>query len=147
MAYVIDTNIDVPSENPIPLGIKAIFGGTGIFTVNYTSTQQARDNFRNLLLTRKGERLYHPEFGCDLLNILFQPMTDYLISDINNIIRTAVSYWLPYLTIENLDIKINSSEIIPNHTVKITIQFSVFGSIETNTIVIFAGENGILRID
>ena len=147
MAYVIDTNIDVPSENPIPLGIKATFGGTGIFTANYTSTQQARDNFRNLLLTRKGERLYHPEFGCDLLNILFQPMTDYLISDINNIIRSAVSYWLPYLTIENLDIKINSSEIIPNHTVKITIQFSVFGSIETNTIVIFAGENGILRID
>lgn len=147
MAYVIDTNIDVPSANPIPLGIKATFNGVGIFTTNYTSTQQARDNFRNLLLTRKGERLYHPEFGCNLLNIVFQPMTDYLINDINDVIRTAVSYWLPYLTIETLDININSNEIIPEHTVKITIKFSVFGSIETNTIVIFAAENGILRID
>jgi hypothetical protein len=51
-------------NDPYHLGIKAnLVQWYWYFYINYTSTQQARDNFRNLLLTRKGERLYHPEFG------------------------------------------------------------------------------------
>ena len=39
-------------------------------------------NIRNLLLTNKGERVGQPEFGCGLLQILFEPMSDSLIDDI-----------------------------------------------------------------
>jgi len=147
MSYVVDNNPKIINKNPTPLGIKSTFNGVGIFTTNYTNSQQARDNFKNLLLTRKGERLYHPNFGCDLLNILFQPITDQITDDINTTIRNTVSYWLPYLSIDTIDIDTSSNDIIPNHTIKINIVFSVFDSIETNTIVIFAAENGILRIE
>ena len=119
MGYVVNNNAVSVTENPIPLGIKSSFSGVGIFTTNYINSQQARDNFKNLLLTRKGERLYHPNFGCDLLNILFQPITDQLSGNVNDIIRNAVSYWLPYLSIDAIDVNTNSSEIIPEHTVKI----------------------------
>ena len=148
MGYVIDNSPTIINDNPIPLGIKSTFNGIGIFTTNYINSQQARDNFKNLLLTRNGERLYHPNFGCNLLNILFQPITDQITDDINTTIRNAVSYWLPYLSIDSIDIDTTSSDIIPNHTIKINIVFSLFNdSIETNTIVIFAAENGILRIE
>ena len=44
-----------------PLG----FANDGIFRKTKTTLEQARYNLRNLLLTVKGERLAHPEFGCD----------------------------------------------------------------------------------
>ena len=35
----------------------------GVFTVNYTTIEQVKDNIRNLVLTSPGERPYHPNFG------------------------------------------------------------------------------------
>ena len=32
----------------------------GIFAVNFTTLTQAKDNLKNLILTRKGERLMQP---------------------------------------------------------------------------------------
>lgn len=147
MAYLVDNNNDVIIDNPTPLGIKSTFNNVGIFSTNYSNSQQAVDNLKNLLLTRRGERLYHPNFGCDLLNLIFQPMTEYLTTQINDVIRSSISFWLPYLVIETLDVQLNSDEIIPNHTLKITLTVSLFGSIQTNTVVIFAAENGILRVE
>jgi phage baseplate assembly protein W len=86
------------------LGIKLSFNDVGIFSTNYNSTDQAKANLRNLILTKVGERYEQPTFGCNLLNILFQPMSDDIIGNINDIIQTPVSYWLPYISIENIDI-------------------------------------------
>ena len=34
----------------------------GVFGLSYTTEEQGISNLKNLLLTRKGERLYHPTF-------------------------------------------------------------------------------------
>lgn len=147
MGYRLDTDINVVSENPIPLGIKSTFTSPGIFSVNYTNFNQAKDNIKNLLFTKPGERYHHPTFGCGLLNILFQQMTDELSDQINDIITTSVNFWLPYINIENIDVQLNSDEIIPQHTIKISLTFSLTGTIQTDTIIIYASEDGILRIE
>jgi len=147
MGYKLDPALDVIIDNPKPLGIKSSFGNTGIFTINYTNVNQARDNFKNLLLTKPGERYNHPTFGCNLLNLLFQQMTDSLTEQIQSTIQDAVSFWLPYIVIDNIDVQLNSSEIIPDHTLKISITYSLFGAIEPDTIIIFAGESGILKVE
>jgi phage baseplate assembly protein W len=129
------------------LGIKLSFNDVGIFSTNYSSTDQAKANLRNLILTKVGERYEQPTFGCNLLNVLFQPMSDDIIGNINEIIQNPVSYWLPYITIENIDVKTNLDEIVTDHTIKITIEYTVPSAIETQSIVVFAGENGILKIE
>ena len=146
MAYRIEPILDTFNV-ATPLGIKLSFNDVGIFSTNYNSTDQAKANLRNLILTKVGERYEQPTFGCDLLNILFQPMSDNIIGNINEIIQTPVSYWLPYISIENIDVKTNLDDIIPDHTIKITIKYTVPSAIETQSIIVFAGENGILKIE
>ena len=146
MAYRIEPILDTINV-ATPLGIKLSFNDVGIFSTNYNSTDQAKANLRNLILTKVGERYEQPTFGCNLLNILFQPMSDDIIGNINEIIQTPVSYWLPYISIENIDVKTNLDDIIPDHTIKITIKYTVPSAIETQSIIVFAGENGILKIE
>ena len=145
MAYRIEPILDT-FNTATPLGIKLSFNDVGIFSTNYNSTDQAKANLRNLILTKVGERYEQPTFGCNLLNILFQPMSDDIIGNINEIIQTPVSYWLPYISIENIDVKTNLDDIIPDHTIKITIKYTVPSAIETQSIIVCAGENGILKI-
>ena len=146
MAYRIEPILDTFNV-ATPLGIKLSFNDVGIFSTNYNSTDQAKANLRNLILTKVGERYEQPTFGCNLLNILFQPMSDDIIGNINDIIQTPVSYWLPYISIENIDVKTNLNDIIPDHTIKIIIEYTVPSAIETQSIIVFAGENGILKIE
>ena len=146
MAYRIEPILDT-FNTATPLGIKLSFNDVGIFSTNYNSTDQAKANLRNLILTKVGERYEQPTFGCNLLNILFQPMSDDIIGNINDIIQTPVSYWLPYISIENIDVKTNLNDIIPEHTIKIIIEYTVPSAIETQSIIVFAGENGILKIE
>ena len=121
MAYRIEPILDT-FNTTTPLGIKLSFNDVGIFSTNYSSTDQAKANLRNLILTKVGERYEQPTFGCNLLNVLFQPMSDDIIGNINEIIQNPVSYWLPYITIENIDVKTNLDEIVTDHTIKITIE-------------------------
>ena len=69
MAY----QIIEPLINPVdvrPLGIRL---DVQSFTPLYLTTDQAYENLKTLLLTRKGERYHQPNFGTRLLNILFEP--------------------------------------------------------------------------
>jgi phage baseplate assembly protein W len=146
MSYKIETVTTNDTTNLVGLGIKLPFNGTGVFSINYDNNSQATANFKNLLLTRKGERYEQPRFGTDLLNALFEPMTDITEDRIVTTIRDAVSYWLPYITLDNVDVEFNQSDAILNYTVKVSITYSI-SEIETNTIVIFANENGVIRIE
>lgn len=85
------------------IGINKNSNKGGVFAVNYTTLNQAKDNIKNLILTRKGERLMQPEFGCDVWKVLFEPMDGQIIENlIENYIIDAVETWLPYLTITNI---------------------------------------------
>lgn len=85
------------------IGINKSSNSNGIFSVNYITLSQAQDNLKNLILTRKGERVGQPEFGCDIWKVLFDPIVD---GDIDTLIEDyiveAVNIWLPYIEITEL---------------------------------------------
>jgi len=72
--------------------------------------QQVRSNFRNLILTKKGERLNEPELGCDLWKILFQPVTDDTLEEARLSVVDAVDRWLPFIELIDFDISTNNEE-------------------------------------
>jgi phage baseplate assembly protein W len=105
------------------IGINRSSDSNGIFAVNYTTLSQAKDNLKTLILTKKGERLMQPEFGCDIWKILFEPM-DNIETSIENSILSAVSVWLPYLSINEIIFDYNDNDI-DNNRIALDIKFSL----------------------
>jgi len=147
MAYQIvqiDTNKLTPNK---AIGVKFPFNGPGIFKKTYTTLEQASTNVRNLLLTRKGERYEQPNFGTDLLNVLFEPNITELKDFIAETITDAIALWLPYIIITELVITTLDDDPTLLHDVKIKVTFTVAGTDSEQTITIFAGQDGILKIE
>jgi len=122
------------------IGINKSSNKGGIFTVNYTTLTQAKDNLKNLILTRKGERLMQPEFGCDIYNLLFEQIhsTDDFENRIDSIIESAVKSWLPYINIDRINYIWNDNNI-DNHIINLEIKFSLLSNpnlSESTTIIV-----------
>ena len=84
--------------------------GSGFFPGTSTTLTQTSSNIRNLLLTNKGERVGQPEFGCGLLNVLFEPMSDDLLEDVRTEIEDSIAFWLPHVTINNIGVDRDEAE-------------------------------------
>lgn len=56
----------------------------------------------HLILTRKGERLYLPEFGTNLLQYIFEPNDSVTQSEIKTEISDTVKKYLPNLVINEV---------------------------------------------
>ena len=76
MGYRVQTINDNNIKPDIGLGVDLSFNNAGIFKTLYVTGDQVKSNLKNLLLTRPGERYNQVTFGCNLLNILFEPNTD-----------------------------------------------------------------------
>jgi phage baseplate assembly protein W len=146
MAYRIQTIDDVTTKSETGLGVQLSFNNPGIFKTLYTSNDQAKANIRNLLLTRIGERYNQVNFGTNLLNIVFQPNTPETKELINTEITSALSFWLPYIVIENLEILTVDDDPTLLHTIKITLSYTVDG-FSTDKITIIANEDSTITIE
>jgi phage baseplate assembly protein W len=107
------------------IGINKNSDKGGIFAVNYTTLTQAKDNLKNLILTRKGERIMNPTFGCDIYKVLFEQMDGGLVeSKIESTILDAVSNWLPYLSIDEIIFDYDNNDI-DNNRINLELKFSL----------------------
>ena len=77
----------------------------GFFKQNQKYYQQLQDNIKNLLMTKLGERPGNEEFGCRIHNIVFeQNEPDILQSQVFEAIEEALEKWLPFVTLENVEL-------------------------------------------
>ena len=74
------------------------------FNQTYDNLVQLKSNVRNLLLTRKGERLGQPTFGTNLHTLLFEPNDEELEQKIYDTIDNSIRNWLPQLSIREINI-------------------------------------------
>lgn len=120
-------------------GYSSVTGGGSVFALSYTTEEQAISNLKNLILTRKGERLMQPEFGTVLYDSLFEQNTDTLLETIEDGLRKDIAYWLPYIIITKLDVQPNTD----NYSINISIVFKVTQQGSNQTITIFVSQQGI----
>jgi phage baseplate assembly protein W len=136
MSYVLPKRIvkDTDSEfDNYAYGFQYPTNGGTLFEPTYDSFEQARTNLRNLLLTRKGERIMQPDFGTGLHELLFEPMDTEYEQQIQNAIITSVGYWLPYITIDTIDVEM-TDEMKDRNRAGMNIKFRVGETIDTNEI-------------
>ena len=91
----------------------------GGFALNYTTMEQAKTNLRNLLKTNKGERYMQPDYGADLISVLFEQNTESAEEKLRTKITDAVNFWLPYVSIKSFTIKRNE------HNMNLDINFII----------------------
>tara|TARA_B100001778_G_scaffold203005_1_gene167663 strand:- start:2659 stop:3078 length:420 start_codon:yes stop_codon:yes gene_type:complete len=131
---VLEKDLDPDVKIGIPLPMNHI-DGSGFFPGTSTTLSQTSSNIRNLLLTNKGERLGQPEFGCGLLQILFEPMSDSLLEDVKSTIEEAIAQWLPHVLVSNLNVERgeeNPNQLIIEIEFSLTIQPDVHDSVSLN---------------
>ena len=99
---------DLNPDTYIGLTLPISFGSEGDFNRTKTTLKQTASNIKNLLLTRRGERLGNPTFGSELMSVLFEPMDGDLETKLEEAIRASLSEFLPFVNL--LDIKFSRSE-------------------------------------
>ena len=111
---------------------------TGFFRQSKTIPQQVKSNIKNLLLTSKGERVFQPDFGCDLRDLLFEQINSETLDGVDNSIRIALDTWLPYVNINDLIIvqdESNPNEITISLEYSTTLQPDALDNITFNLVV------------
>ena len=74
-------------------------GSLGYLEVTDDIVSAIQANVRSLLLTNRGERVMHIDFGCNLREFLFEQKTRVLKMRISERIKAQLAKWMPFLTL------------------------------------------------
>jgi phage baseplate assembly protein W len=98
--------------------------GNTAFNQSFKTADQAKSNIKNLLLTKKYERLMQPQFGSGLQELLFEINDEEFAEKIENTIIDTMALWLPYINVDSIDIQ-QTNELKNANKVEISISFRV----------------------
>jgi len=124
-----------------PIGIKTPIelgnSSDGIFKMHYALADQIKDNLINLIMTNHNERLCFADFGANLQPLLHELATEDGDQEAMSRISTAVSRYMPFVTLENFITSIENAESTALSRVKMVITYSVPRASITNQTISF----------
>ena len=88
---------------------------------------------RNILLTQGFERLFQPEIGSGIKNMLFEPMTPLTEQRLSDACRDAIDAWEKRASV--IDITVISEEEYNRY--RVAIKFNINNSLETEQVDVF----------
>lgn len=99
-------------------------GSLGYFETTNDYLSAAKENLKSLLLTNWGERPCNYYLGCNMKEFLFENVGSELKERIADRIVSQVERWLPYLTMDTLNISSSEDDrSVPENSLKISINF------------------------
>lgn len=81
-----------------------------------------KNSLQVLLLTRVGERIMQPAYGCNMDVLLFEQINESLISYIKDLVFTAIYYFEPRINPDNVTVEATEEEGIVLVNVEYTIR-------------------------
>lgn len=103
--------------------------GTGDLA-RLTNEDSIYTSLKNIVFTRKGERPFFPEFGCNITSILFENYNRFTQKTIETEVRTAIENFEPRVSI--LKVLVNGDP--DNNTVDLELYFTVINRPETYSV-------------
>ena len=102
-------------------------GSLGYFEATNDEITAVQQNIKSLVLTNWGERVMHYDFGCNLIEFLFEQEGESSIKErIADRIISQTNKWMPYVTIDNLNILFSyDDDAIPEHCMKIVMTYHI----------------------
>jgi len=117
-------NVQDLNQN-IGIGVSLPFNGPGVFVTTYTTRDQIRSNIINFLLTNRRERVFNPNFGANLRELLFSQIDD--LDTMKQIILDKLAFYFGNLLISEITIEPDAD----NNTIRIHLVFTINGNLET----------------
>jgi len=90
--------------------------------LNNDDNKAIKSDLMHLILTRKGERLYLPDFGTNLLKFIYEPNDSITQNDIKNEITDTVKKYLPNLQINEVIVEPSEDNV---YHAKVRIDYTV----------------------
>jgi phage baseplate assembly protein W len=98
--------------------------------LNSDVNRAIKADLMHLILTRKGQRLYNPDFGTDLLQFIFEPNNDDTLEGIKTEITTVVKKYLPNLSITEISVTQSSES---EYAAVVRIDYTITDDVFTST--------------
>ena len=120
----------------MPIGLTMPLAQTtsslGYLAFSVKDTEATLYNMKSLVLTNWGERPGHYYLGCNLIEYLFQPITEETKDKIVQRIESQVSSWLPYVNMSKLQVTFGGQE---GQEIRVQIVFNIKGQQDLNNIL------------
>ena len=116
-------------DNDVFIGINLPFkkseGSEGYFLSTTTTIEAVKNNVKLLLSTDKGERIFQPNLGIGLRRFLFEPITGETTTNIQNEIVETFNFWLPFVTIKDIQVETTSADGINPNQISVNVIFNL----------------------
>lgn len=103
MARIIQNKYPIDLEARKAVGFGFPLNGNAVFNPTYQTRDQIKANLINYLLTNRGERVFRPNFGGDLRNLLFENIVDDTLDDLQSRIQNDISRFFPQVDIKSIE--------------------------------------------
>lgn len=105
------------------------------FDLNESKEDSFRSMLLHIILTPKGQRLRHPDFGTDLIKFIYENNTEITWDLIKSEIQKQVNLYLPEVIFNDINILHNTEE---DHSIYIEVDYGVeqYGEIKRNKTVV-----------
>ena len=125
MARIIQSKWPIDLQKSRAIGFGFPLNGDAVFVPTYFTRDQIKANMVNYLLTNKGERVFRPNFGADLRNLLFENILDITNEDLKDTIQNDITQHFPSVEIKEIQFNNEPDENTVNFT--LTYQIANFG--------------------
>ena len=136
MAIVLGQKLvkDTEKYNDYAIGITLpIQIGNTAFNQSFTTIEQTKSNIKNLLLTKKYERLMQPNLGSGMQELLFEMNDEDLAQKIEDTINSSMETWLPFVVIEDISIE-QTNELKDTNQLNVSLKFRIENNVNLETL-------------
>lgn len=102
MARILENRYPIDSIGRKAVGFGFPLNGPAVFVPTYTTREQTKANLINYLLTNKGERVFNPNFGADLRNLVFEQVVDRTTDELQEIIQMDLNTYFPQVDVKEI---------------------------------------------
>lgn len=101
-------------------------GSDGIIKTRFNPADQIKDNFRNMILTNKGERLGRYDYGCDLRRMVTElnSFEEFEQEIMKNILNSTKKY-MPMIDLESFNSEYNNDTELELKNVQLTVIYNI----------------------
>jgi len=117
-----DTKVKIGIDLPIRRGS----GVEGFFASTSTTIEAVKNNIRNLLNTHRGERVFQPNLGLNLRQLLFEHLTSDNLLGVQNSILDQLELWLPFVEVKDIQIlRREDNVVVGANEIRVKILFNI----------------------
>ena len=102
MARIIQSRYPIDSVGRKAVGFSLPFNGPAVFNPTFTTRAQIKSNLINYLLTNRGERVFQPNFGADLRNLVFENILDRTTDELQERIQNDINFYFPQVVVAEI---------------------------------------------